>query len=76
MSDDIPIEEFEKMVEETEDSPPTVAITYYTNDLLNSIRLDVNTIASVVSELKWWLDLLMYALLGACVGWAIGSLLL
>jgi hypothetical protein len=73
---EVKAEEYDETTETVYPEPEPVTVSYYTNDLLNAIRLDVGSIAHVITELKWWLDLLMYAVLGACIGWAIGSLLM
>jgi hypothetical protein len=55
---------------------------YFANDLRLAIRNDVGamyydlrTIAQFVDKVQFVLELCMYAVLGALIGWAIGSLL-
>jgi hypothetical protein len=67
---------------ETYPAPEPYPSNFYTNDLLSSIRYDLftmrydlHTIAEFIDTLKFVCELVAYAVAGAMIGWAIGSLL-
>jgi hypothetical protein len=67
---------------ETYPAPEPYHSNFYTNDLLSSIRYDLftmrydlHTIAEFIDTLKFVCELVAYAVAGAMIGWAIGSLL-
>lgn len=68
--------ETEEIVEESITLPEPTPIGYYTNDLLYAIRHDIRSMAEFVDTLKFVLELVLYALAGAMIGWCIGSLIL
>jgi hypothetical protein len=57
-------------------TPEPYPANFYTNDLLSSIRYDLRSIAEFIDTLKFVCELVAYAVAGAMIGWAIGSLLL
>jgi hypothetical protein len=68
---------------ETYPAPETYPSNFYTNDLLSSIRYDLRSIrydlrsiAEFIDTLKFVCELVAYAVAGAMIGWAIGTLLL
>jgi hypothetical protein len=54
---------------------PVDTTDYYANEMLHSIAYNTNVIARFCQKVDSWFNWMMYAILAAYVGWAIGSLL-